>query len=126
MIKGLGTDIIAVERVKQKIDKPFGFLEKVYSVAEITVCEGKGKSKYESYAGRFAAKEAFLKAVGISWIDEFNLNEIEILNEPSGKPYLKLSGSAAQWASTTGISKIFLSISHTSEYATATVILEHE
>jgi holo-[acyl-carrier protein] synthase len=126
VIKGLGTDIVDVERVKQKIEKPFGFLEKVYSAQEIAICEPKGRSKYESYAGRFAAKEAFLKAVGISWIDEFNFNEIEILNESSGKPYLKLSGSAMEWANAQGISAIQLSISHTTAYATATVILEHE
>ena len=126
MIKGLGTDIIEVARVRQKIENPFGFLEKVYSAREIAICESKGKAKYESYAGRFAAKEAFLKAAGISWIDEFNLYEIEVLNETSGKPYLVLSGSAAQWAESTGISTISLSISHIKEYATATVILEHE
>lgn len=126
MIKGLGTDIVDVARVKQKIEKPFGFLEKVYSLQEIAICEPKGQSKYESYAGRFAAKEAFLKAVGISWIDEFNFNEIEVLNEASGKPYLKLSGSALAWAESAGISSILLSISHTKAYATATVILEHE
>ncbi|HSZ73072.1 MAG TPA: holo-ACP synthase, partial [Cytophagaceae bacterium] len=90
------------------------------------ICERKGRSKYESYAGRFAAKEAFLKAAGITWIDEFNLNEIEVLNETAGKPYLILSGSAAQWAELAGISNIFLSISHTNEYATAMVVLEHE
>jgi len=126
VIKGLGTDIVDVARVKQKIEKPFGFLEKVYSLQEIAICEPKGQSKYESYAGRFAAKEAFLKAVGISWIDEFNFNEIEVLNEASGKPYLKLSGSALAWAESAGISSILLSISHTKAYATATVILEHE
>ncbi|MBC7487720.1 MAG: holo-ACP synthase [Cytophagaceae bacterium] len=126
MIKGLGTDIVDVERVKQKIEKRFGFLEKVYSAQEIAICEPKGPSKYESYAGRFAAKEAFLKAVGISWIDEFNFNEIEVLNEASGKPYLKLSGSALEWAESGGITAILLSISHTKAYATATVILEHE
>lgn len=126
MIKGLGTDIVDVERVKQKIEKPYGFLEKVYSAQEIAICEPKGKSKYESYAGRFAAKEAFLKAVGVQWIDQFNFHEIEVLNETSGKPYLKLSGSAMEWSISAGISAIQLSISHTKAYATATVILEHE
>lgn len=126
MIKGLGTDIVDVERVMEKIEKPLGFLEKVYSKQEIAICEPKGKSKYESYAGRFAAKEAFLKAANISWIDEFNLNEIEILNESSGKPYLKLSGSAFEWSRKEGITSIHLSISHTKLFATATVILEHE
>ncbi|MDB5258253.1 MAG: acpS [Chitinophagaceae bacterium] len=126
MIKGLGTDIVDVERVKQKIEKPFGFLEKVYSAQEIAICERKGQSKYASYAGRFAAKEAFLKAVGVHWIDEFNFNEIEVLNEASGKPYLMLSGSAKEWAKSAGVSAMLLSISHTKAYATATVILEHE
>jgi holo-[acyl-carrier protein] synthase len=126
MIIGLGADIVEVERVKQKIEKPFGFLEKVFSVKEIAICEPKGKSKYESYAGRFAAKEAFLKAAGINWIDEFNWIEIEVFNESNGKPYFTLSGSAAQWAKEVGVSTIFLSISHTRDYATATVILEHE
>ncbi len=126
MIKGLGTDIIEIERVKQKVEKPLGFLEKVYSSEEINICEEKGGLKYQSYAGRFAAKEAFIKAVGVSWIDEFNLNDIEILNEASGKPFIRLRGKIEDWSKMQKISFIHVSISHTKEYATATVILEHE
>lgn len=126
MIKGIGTDIIEIERVKQKVDKPLGFLQKVFSSAEIEICEQKGGLKYQSYAGRFAAKEAFVKAVGISWIDEFNLNEIEILNEASGKPFVRLRGTIERWSKVHQISFIHVSISHTKEYATATVILEYE
>jgi holo-[acyl-carrier protein] synthase len=126
MIKGIGTDIIEIERVKQKVDKPLGFKEKVFSSAEINICEAKGALKYQSYAGRFVAKEAFLKAVGISWIDEFNLNEIEVLNEESGKPFFQLRGSIDTWAKDNKISSMHLSISHSKEYATAIVILEHE
>ena len=126
MIKGLGTDIIEIARVKQKVDKPSGFLEKVYSVEEIVICEKKGGLKYQSYAGRFAAKEAFIKAVGVSWIDEFNLHEIEILNAESGKPFISLSGSIAEWAHEQKVTGIHVSISHSNDYATATVIIEHE
>ena len=126
MIKGIGTDIIEIERVKQKVDKPLGFKEKVFSTIEIEICEAKGALKYQSYAGRFAAKEAFLKAVGVSWIDEYDLTEIEILNEESGKPYFKLRGTIQHWLEQQKIKYTHLSISHSKEFATATVILEDE
>ena len=126
MIKGIGTDIIEIERVKQKVDKPLGFKEKVFSAIEIEICEAKGALKYQSYAGRFAAKEAFLKAVGVTWIDEYDLTEIEILNEESGKPYFKLRGTIERWLKEQKIKFTHLTISHSKEFATAIVILEDE
>ena len=126
MIKGIGTDIIEIERVKQKVDKPLGFKEKVFSAHEIEICEAKGALKYQSYAGRFAAKEAFLKAVAVSWIDEYDLTEIEIVNEESGKPYFKFRGAIERWLQEQKIKYTHLTISHSKEFATATVILENE
>ncbi|ABG59389.1 holo-ACP synthase [Cytophaga hutchinsonii] len=86
MIQGIGVDIVDIARMQQRIDAASGFRELVFSPAEITYCESKA-NKYESYAARFAAKEAFLKAVGIGIDFSIDLNQIEITNNKAGKPY---------------------------------------
>ena len=80
MIAGLGTDMIEVERIKAKIEKDQGFRELVFSELEISYCESMAK-KYEHFAARFAAKEAFLKALGTGWASGTAFNEIEILHD---------------------------------------------
>ncbi len=89
MIKGLGTDIVEVERIEKSISREHGFRELVFAKAEIKYCDLKGMP---SYAGKFAAKEAFLKALGTGWTGKTALNEIIITQDKSGKPNLKLSG----------------------------------
>ncbi|MFO7810568.1 MAG: holo-ACP synthase [Candidatus Delongbacteria bacterium] len=123
MIYGIGTDIIEVERVKKSISRISGFKEKIFSAAEIEYCESK-RNKYENYAGRFAAKEAFLKALGTGWRNGIGFNEISIRNNELGKPYIKLSGRALEYTSEIGISEFHVSVSHTKSNATAFVVLE--
>lgn len=124
MIAGVGIDMIEVERVAQKIGKNSGFRELVFSAAEIAYCEQKA-NKFEHYAARFAAKEAFLKAIGTGWTGDINFNEIEILNNEPGKPVLTLSAATAAHLPFS-FSRIHVSMSHLKQAASAVVILEAE
>jgi holo-[acyl-carrier protein] synthase len=123
MITGLGTDIIEVERVAAKIKKERGFRELVFTPKEIEYCETKS-NKFEHYAARFAAKEAFLKALGTGWTSGTAFNEIQITHDQEGRPQLDLIGLTAQSAATLNIGKILVSIAHLKSVATAVVIIE--
>lgn len=123
MIIGTGIDIIEVERVAVKLSKENGFRELVFSQKEIDYCETK-TNKYEHYAARFAAKEAFLKAAGTGWASGTAFNEIEISNDEEGKPVLNLLGGTASLITSLEINKITVSLSHIKTMATAIVILE--
>jgi len=85
MILGIGIDMIEVERMSEKMGRAEGFAELVFSKNEIDYCEKK-KNKFEHYAARFAAKEAFYKAIGSGWKNGTSFNEIEISNDEKGKP----------------------------------------
>ncbi|MBL0181021.1 MAG: holo-ACP synthase [Chitinophagaceae bacterium] len=123
MILGIGTDLIEVERVAEKMEKKTGFKELVFSPAEIIYCEAKA-SKYEHYAARFAAKEAFLKAIGTGWRSGTAFNEIEIYNDEEGKPELRFLGTTADTVAAMKTGKIFVSLSHLRSMACAMVIIE--
>jgi holo-[acyl-carrier protein] synthase len=123
MIFGIGTDMIEVERVAEKIGKNAGFRELVFSKKEIEYCEAK-TNKYEHYAVRFAAKEAFFKALGTGWMNGTAFNEIEITNDESGKPLIYLLGETAISIAGMKLGKILVSLSHLKTLASATVIIE--
>jgi holo-[acyl-carrier protein] synthase len=123
MIKGLGTDIIEVERVAGKISKESGFREMVFSREEIEYCESK-THKFEHYAARFAAKESFLKALGTGWAGGVLMNEIEIRPDEKGKPELVLIGQTALSLQSWKNWKIHVSMSHLKMIAMAIVIIE--
>ena len=123
MLAGLGTDLMEVERIAQKINKESGFREMVFSKTEIAYCESK-TNKFEHYAARFAVKEAFFKALGTGWLEGTQFNEVEITNDESGKPALVLLGKTKKTLSAWGISKIFVSLSHLKAIASAVVIIE--
>ncbi len=123
MIIGTGIDLIDVERVADRVARNSGFRELVFSPAEIAYCESKA-SPFEHYAARFAAKEAFLKAIGRGWETGLRLNEVEIVNDEKGKPALQLTGETAMTVQPLGIRKMHVSLSHLKTYATAIVILE--
>lgn len=120
-IYGIGTDIIEISRIEKAINRTKIFKEKVYSEKEIEHIEKK-KNSYASYAGRFAAKEAFSKAMGTG-VRGFLLKDIEILNDELGKPVVYLYNEIKKLAE--GL-KIQISISHSKEYAVSTVILYKE
>ena len=85
---GIGTDIVKISRIKKSINRK-NFLPRIFNEKEIIKCK-KTKNSFNCYAKRFAAKEAFSKALGTGISKGMNFNEIVILNEKNGKPYIKL------------------------------------
>jgi holo-[acyl-carrier protein] synthase len=116
MIIGVGIDIIEVARVQRAIERNPRFVDRVFAAGEIAYGEGK-KSRYQHLAARFAAKEAFFKALGrrIGWTD------VEVTNLPSGQPELVVRADGDF-----GFSRSHVSLSHLAEYALAVVILERD
>lgn len=117
-----GTDIINVNRIKKSIEE-LGekFIKRVYTDEEINYCESRRMCKYQSYAARFAAKEAVYKAISPEKNQEGVFTEVEILNEETGRPYVILHGELAKIADG---KKIEVSLSHENEFAIATVVIE--
>ncbi len=123
MILGIGQDIIEVARVAEKIGKERGFREMVFSKREIEYCESRAY-KYEHYAARFAAKEAFFKALGSGWKNGTAFNEIEIIHRTLGKPELVLLGATATTLAAIAGCRIFVSLTHVKSVASALVVIE--
>ena len=125
MIVGLGVDIAEVGRIAAAIERHGRpFLQRVFTPAEIAYCE-KHRNRVERFAGRFAAKEATMKALGTGWARGVRWVEIEVVREPSGKPMLKLSGASRAIADRLGVKNIALTITHTGNTALAEVIFEN-
>lgn len=124
MIFGIGTDIIEVGRMQKHLEKNDALREKLYTEAEQQYC-GKGKiTMYQCYAARFAAKEAFFKALGTGYRYGMAFHEIEVLNDELGKPYVNPHGKVKEYLEEKKIKSIHLSISHVKEMANAFVVLE--
>jgi holo-[acyl-carrier protein] synthase len=107
------------------MEKDIGFREKIFTSGEIAYCETK-KHKYENYAARFSAKEAFLKAIGTGWRFGIRFADIDVYHDEYGKPLIRLYGKAEELVLRERISKIHVSLSHIKEMATAIVIVEME
>lgn len=124
MLLGMGVDLIEVARISQSIER-FGsrFLKRIYTDREIEYCERKRRGA-ESYAARFAAKEAGSKALGTGMNFGVYWRDLEVTRSPAGRPDLKLSGVAAEVAQKLGVKSIVLSLTHTGESAIAVVIFE--
>ncbi|MFZ0590109.1 MAG: holo-ACP synthase [Bryobacteraceae bacterium] len=124
MILGIGSDLAEVDRIEQSFEK-YGqrFLNRVYTAREVAYSLRK-KNYAERLAARFAAKEAGMKAIGTGWHRGVTWRDFEVVNEPSGRPTLRLSGAAATIAAQLGVTSISLSLTHTSTVAMAVVILE--
>ncbi|MCK4979998.1 MAG: holo-ACP synthase [Candidatus Delongbacteria bacterium] len=123
MIFGIGTDIIQIERVKKSIETIPGFSAKIFTPLEIKYCLSK-KNKYEHFAARFAAKEAFFKAIGTGWRGGLAFSEIEVNNDDLGKPSFELYGKTKEFSDVNNFLNIHLSITHIKELAQAFVIIE--
>ena len=123
MIKGIGIDIVEIERVKEAVDK-YGraFLDKIFTARELKYCRRSRAFKYPELAARFAAKEAYSKAIGtgiagfgrrkkgLSW------KNIEIINNASGQPFLAIDRKIDR--------RVQVSLSHSRDYAVASVYIE--
>jgi holo-[acyl-carrier protein] synthase len=124
LIIGLGVDIAEVPRIKAAIERHGQpFLHRVFAPNEIEYCE-RFKNKFERYAGRFAAKEAAMKALGTGWGRGVRWVDLEVVREQSGRPTIVLAGEAAKIAANLGVKRISLSITHTEVQALAQVIFE--
>jgi holo-[acyl-carrier protein] synthase len=125
MIVGTGVDIAEVARIRESIER-FGkrFLNRVFTREEIQYCESRA-GKFESYAARFAAKEAGMKALGTGWNHGVRWRDIEVVRRKGQRPTIQFHGQAAAFAEKLGARNIALSITHTREQALAHVILEN-
>jgi holo-[acyl-carrier protein] synthase len=123
LIFGIGTDIIEVERIEKQLDKNSGLKEKLFTPTEIAYCESK-KNRGQHYAARFAAKEAFLKAIGTGWRDGLQFNEVEVTNDQLGKPVIVLYGKTKDFVAEINITNIQVSLTHIKDVVNAIVIVE--
>ena len=117
MIDGIGIDVVDIARFAESLERTPSLREKLFTPAEAS-------KPTPSLAARFAAKEAFFKALGTGWRGSMGFNEVEISNDELGKPSIKLLGEAAKIMELRNIKSIHVSLSHTSEMAMATVIIE--
>lgn len=122
MIVGIGCDIIEIERIARAI-KSESFIRRVFTAEEAAYCQRRGQQAAASFAARFAAKEAVLKALETG-LREGSLQEIAVDNDVLGKPLVQLSGHFAMLAKQLGVKNIQISLSHSRELATAYVIME--
>ena len=124
MIFGIGIDLVEVARIDGILKKwDEKFTKRIFSGDEIIYCEKKASPSIH-YAARFAAKEAFLKCLGSGIWSGLTLKDVEVFNNRDGKPELKLHKKLKDKINDMGITGMYISISHTDNYATAVVILE--
>jgi holo-[acyl-carrier protein] synthase len=122
VILGLGIDIVRVSRIERWLDEPY-ILERFFHEEEIGDSKRRGKGAASSLAARFAAKEAFGKALGTGLAD-LRLKEIKVENDRNGKPSLALSGTAKDRLDALGVGAVHVSLTHENDSAVAVVVLE--
>ena len=124
MVTGIGIDIVEVNRLAKSIAHEH-FVERVFTPDEVRYCRSRGKQAAQSFAARFAGKEAILKAFGTG-LRGGSLTELEILPDELGCPQVHLKGYFADFARKKGVKNIWLSLTHTKEYAAAQCVMEAE
>jgi len=123
MIIGIGTDIVDVHRIQRLLDGNSRFIERVFTAAEIGYCNTRANPA-QSYAARFAAKEALMKALGTGWDGVINWLDIEVRMDQLGKPLLQIHGATKTRLEALGCDRIHLSLAHEKDHALAMVVLE--
>ncbi len=123
MIFGIGIDIIEVPRVEKLTKKADKFVKKIFTQTEIDYCR-RFRNGSQNFAGRFAAKEAFLKAMGTGLSNGLKFNEIETVNDHLGKPEITLYGRTKEIFKERKLKFSHVSIAHLKDYATAVVVIE--
>ena len=121
MIIGIGIDIVEISRIATAI-KRTAFIARVFTPAEQAYCESRGVQRAASYAARFAAKEAVLKALGTG-LRGGTWQEMEITNDNLGRPLVQMTGYYQSLAGELGVQEIYLSVTHARDYAAAQVVL---
>ncbi|MGB7201356.1 MAG: holo-ACP synthase, partial [Pyrinomonadaceae bacterium] len=117
MILSTGIDIIEVYRIRETMARTPRFANRVFTENERAYCESKGVAAAQSYAARFAAKEAFLKALQTGWRGKITWLDVEVVSSPDGVPSLNITNEAARLMEQIGATNAHLSISHTNEHA---------
>ncbi len=123
MIYGVGIDAIEVERIRRQLDRSDRFKTRIFTAHEIAYCEGK-KNRAQNYAARFAAKEAFFKALGTGWSGGLAFTQVEVVNDARGKPEIRVYGKAKKLIEETGVIHIRVSLTHLKDIASSIVTLE--
>ena len=129
MIISVGIDLVEVERIRAALEDPrigIRLRDRIYTQNEVAYCEKKQRGRFESYAGRFAAKEAVMKALGHGWGAQVRWLDIEVARAPSGKPNIVLHNKTETLAARLGIRNWALSITHTARYGMAYVIAQND
>lgn len=126
MILGNGVDIAEIDRIGKALAARHGsrLRDRVFTAGEQEYCEGRGKGRVQSYAARFAAKEATMKALGVGWGRHAGWRDIEVARARGEAPRIVLHGSAAETATRLGLERFFLSLTHSGGLALAFVIGE--
>jgi len=120
---GHGIDLVEIARIASMLaEHGRRFPQRCFTEAEQAYAEAAGRRRAERYAVRFACKEAVLKALGTGWRDGIAWTDIGVVNEPSGRPTIRLSGRCAEIAANLGIRRWRISLSHAGAYATASAI----
>ena len=128
-IVGTGIDVAEVARVRAALEDPqtgARFKARVFTAGEQKYCEARGVGRYESYAARFAAKEAMMKALGYGWGRHIGWLDIEVGRESDGRPTVRLHGKGAASAASAGVSRVHVALTHTREIAIAQVVVERD
>ncbi len=124
MIIGIGMDLVEIARIQRAVDRHGSrFLSRVFTPGEIDYCMARGNAA-ASLAGRFAAKEACAKALGLGIGESISWTDMEVTRDPDGRPELQITGGAAVLTKDLGITRAHLTITHTATHAAATVVLE--
>jgi len=122
MVVSHGIDLVDCNRIAQMLERHGDrFLQRVFTQAEIEYASG-GRNKVERLAGRFAAKEAVMKLIGTGWNAGTSWTEIEVVNDPMGRPHIRLSGRVQQIAKKKGIGQVQISITHAANLAIASAV----
>jgi len=127
MVVAIGNDLAEVERIRAALEKPQTggrFRGRVFTAGEQEYCERRPASKYQSYAARFAAKEATMKALGRGWGRYVGWLDIEVVRPRGSRPQVVLHGKAKEYAASLGIARFHLALTHTAVLAEAQVVAE--
>ena len=121
-----GIDLVDFDRIEQMLDRHGDhFLDRVFTTREQADAAAV-KNRVEKLAGRFAAKEAVMKLIGTGWRDGVAWTDIEVINDPLGRPVLGITGKVKELADAAGIGPMTLSITHTGNFAMASVVAPME
>jgi holo-[acyl-carrier protein] synthase len=126
-IVGTGIDTVEVARIERALTRSLTgarLRARVFTASETAYCESRGRGRFQSYAARFAAKEATMKALGTGWNRDVGWNDIEVVRQRGHAPTIRLNGKAATFAAHRKIARFHLSLTHTVTTAIAHVIAE--